>query len=91
MPSLNVLSVQQAGQLNFPQQAAGNQNSAMRFVIVVHPESFYRGSTVLTTTLSHVEWVGGPFEVSPGFPLKTCGNDGLRMAPMDLTQQATEN
>jgi hypothetical protein len=33
---------------------------------------------MLTTTLSHVEWVGGPARVSPGFPLKTCGNDGLR-------------
>jgi hypothetical protein len=28
---------------------------------IVTPECFYRGSTVLlTTTLSHVEWVGGP-------------------------------
>ena len=26
----------------------------------VTPECFYRGSTMLTTTLSHVEWVGGP-------------------------------
>jgi hypothetical protein len=56
------------------------------FSKVVTPECFYRGSTVLTTTLSHVEWVGGPaclcvtrrqVSVSPGFPLKACGNDGL--------------
>jgi len=44
---------------------------------VVTPECFYRGSTVLTTTLSYVEWVGGPVRVSHGFPLKACGNDGL--------------
>jgi len=44
----------------------------------VTPECFYGGSTVLTTTLSHVEWVGGLVPVSPGFPLETCGNDGLR-------------
>jgi hypothetical protein len=25
---------------------------------------------VLTTTLSHVEWVGGPAGISPGFPLQ---------------------
>ena len=47
----------------------------------VTPECFYRGSTVLTTTLSHVEWVGGPVRGSPVVstvepPLKTCGNDG---------------
>jgi hypothetical protein len=57
---------------------------------VVTPECFYRGSTMLTTTLSQVEWVGGPARVSPGFPPfetlravsiverpKACGNDGL--------------
>ena len=44
----------------------------------VTPDCFYRGSTVLTTTLSRVEWVGGPVAVPPGFPLKACGNDGLR-------------
>jgi len=38
---------------------------------------FYRGSTALTTTLSHVEWVGGPVPDPPGFPLQACGNDGL--------------
>ena len=31
---------------------------------VVAPECFYRGSTMLTTTLSHVEWVGGPVRTS---------------------------
>ena len=41
-----------------------------------HPECSYRGSTMLTTTLSYVEWVGAPVRGSPGFPLKTCGNDG---------------
>jgi hypothetical protein len=30
---------------------------------LVTAERFYRGSTVLTTTLSHVEWVGGPAEL----------------------------
>jgi hypothetical protein len=43
----------------------------------VTPECFNRGSTVLTTTLSHVEWVGGPVRKLTGFPLKACGNDGL--------------
>jgi hypothetical protein len=59
----------------------------------VIPECFYRGSTVLlTTTLSHVEWVGGPVPNPPGFPtvrephrpegnrgIEACGNDGLRI------------
>jgi hypothetical protein len=57
------------------------------------PNVFYRGSTMLTTTLSQVEWVGGPVRVSPGFhfdrlsvaspvepPLKARGNDGVRIA-----------
>jgi hypothetical protein len=35
---------------------------------VVTRECIYRGSTMLTTTLSHVEWVGGPFMLSSGFP-----------------------
>ena len=43
----------------------------MTFPQVVTPECFNRGSTVLTTTLSHVEWVGGPVRNSPGFPLKS--------------------
>jgi len=43
---------------------------------LVTPECLNRGSTVLTTTLSHVEWVGGLARISPGFPLKACGNDG---------------
>jgi hypothetical protein len=56
----------------------------------VTPECFNRGSTMLTTTLSHVEWVGGPVLVSPGFPtvrepyraegnrgIEAFGNDGL--------------
>jgi hypothetical protein len=36
----------------------------------VTPERFYRGSTVLTTTLSHVEWVGGLVPVLSGFPIE---------------------
>ena len=53
-------------------------------------ESFKRGSTLLTTTLSHVEWVGGPVPILPGFhfdklsvaspvepPIEAFGNDGL--------------
>src|SRR6266436_6291157 len=67
----------------------GCQNISMRIDPKgVTPECFNRGSTVLTTTLSHVEWVGGPVPVSPGFPtvrephrpegnrgIKTFGND----------------
>jgi hypothetical protein len=43
------------------------------------PEHFYRGSTVLTTTLSHVEWVGGPVPISSGFPIEAFGNDRLEV------------
>jgi len=38
---------------------------------VVTPECFNRGSTVLTTTLSNVEWSGGPVRNSSGFPLQS--------------------
>ena len=51
---------------------------------------FLSGVDMLTTTLSHVEWIGGQVRVSLGFPpkdgsvrspvadpLKACGNDGL--------------
>jgi hypothetical protein len=69
------------------------QNIAMRnYSKGVTPECFDRGSTMLTTTLSHVEWVVGPVPDSPGFPpkdgsvrshvadpFKACGNDGLRI------------
>jgi hypothetical protein len=38
----------------------GYQNIAMRiYPKGVTPECFNRGSTMLTTTLSHAEWVGG--------------------------------
>ncbi len=40
---------------------------------VVTLERFYRGSTMLTTTLSQVEWVGVQSEHAPGFPLKAAG------------------
>ena len=47
-------------------------------------------STMLTTTLSHVEWVGGPVRISPGFPLKAYGNDGLGIGKgLNSTQRAT--
>ena len=52
----------------------GYQDIATR---IPPPECFNRGSTMLTTTLSHVEWVGGPVPVSPGFPIEAFGNDGL--------------
>jgi hypothetical protein len=52
------------------------------FLKTVTPEFLYRGSTMLTTTLSHVEWVGGPDPDFPGFPLKTCWNDGLRIGDL---------
>ena len=62
----------------------GYQNIAMRiYPKGVTPECFNRGSTVLlTTTLSHVEWVGGPVPVSPVVspvepPIEAFGNDGL--------------
>ncbi len=37
----------------------------MTFPQVVTPECFSRGSTMLATTLSHVEWIGGPVMVDP--------------------------
>ncbi len=56
----------------------GYQNTAMRiYPNRVTPERLNRGSTMLTTTLSQVEWVGGPVPASPGFPIKAFGNDGL--------------
>ncbi len=56
----------------------GYQNIAMRvYPKGVTPKCFNRGSTMLTTTLSHAEWVGGPVPVSPGFPIRAFGNDGL--------------
>ncbi len=42
----------------------------MTFPQVVTPECFNRGSTMITTTLSQAEWVGGPVRNSPGFPLQ---------------------
>src|SRR5262245_13618265 len=42
----------------------------------VTPECLNCGSTGLTTTLSHVESVGGSSSTFSGFPLKACGNDG---------------
>ena len=47
-----------------PQQAAGYQNSAMRFVLKASPPNVF---------------IGGPVPNQPGFPLKACGNDGLRI------------
>jgi len=56
----------------------GYQNIVMRvYPKGVTPKCFNRGSTMLTTTLSHAEWVGGPVPVSPGFPIRAFGNDGL--------------
>lgn len=48
----------------------------------VTPECLNRGSTVLNTTLSHVERVGGPLPVSLVVstvepPIETFGNDEL--------------
>src|SRR5438309_9071187 len=70
--------------MNYPAASCGvSEERDENYPKGVTPECFYRGSTVLlTTTLSHVEWVGGPVpdppvvsQVEP--PLKTCGNDGL--------------
>ena len=66
----------------------------------VTPECFYRGSTMLTTTLSQVEGSGVQSRVRLDFtstssvwqaqpPLKACGNDGLRRAAIHSTQRAT--
>jgi hypothetical protein len=60
-----------------PHQAYGYKNFMGNYPKVVTPECFYRGSTLLTTTLSHVEWVGGPVIASSGFPIQAFGNDGL--------------
>jgi hypothetical protein len=55
----------------------------MRFFFYASPPKvFILGSTMLTTTLSDIEWVGGPGSDSPVVspvepPLKACGNDGL--------------
>ena len=61
----------------------------------VTPERFYRGSTVLTTTLSHVEWVGGPVRVSSGFPTvrephRPEGNRGIEAFGNDKLLEAWE-
>ena len=42
----------------------GYQNSAMRFVLKASPPNVF---------------IGGPVPNQPGFPLKACGNDGLRI------------
>jgi hypothetical protein len=78
--------------MNCPAASCGavKSHSGLFFELVT-PECFNRGSTALTTTLSHVEWVGGPvWTFLPGFqpkdgsvrshvadPLKACGNDGV--------------
>jgi hypothetical protein len=36
-------------------------------------------------------FIGGPDADSPGFPLKACGNDGLRIGDLFSTQQAMGN
>ena len=63
--------------MNYPAASCGVSTTLMISPHVVTPECVYRGSTMLTATLSQVEWVGGPLRVSPGFPLKAYGNDGL--------------
>jgi hypothetical protein len=56
----------------------GYQDMATRiYPKAVTSACFNRGSTILTTTLSQVEWVGGPVLVSPGFPIEATRNDGL--------------
>ena len=75
--SLRIVSWQSVNELP-RSKLTGCQNIAMRIDPKgVTPECFNRGSTVLTTTLSHVEWVGGPVSISPGFPIEAFGNDGL--------------
>ena len=62
--------------VNYPAASCGvSEQCDANFPKGVTPECFYRGSAMLTTTLSQV---GGPVPDSPGFPLKACGNDGLR-------------
>jgi hypothetical protein len=49
----------------------------MRILLCASPAKVLIVVRLLTTTLSDVEWVGGAVPVSRGFPLETCGNDGL--------------
>ena len=72
-----------ARKMNYPAASCGvSINIYDNSPKVVTPECFYRGSshgsTVLTMTLRPVEWV----RVSPGFPLKACGNDGRNPSPL---------
>jgi len=58
--------------MNYPAAScAVSQERDGKYPKGVTPECFYRG----------------PVPDPPGFPLKTCGNDGLRKA-INLTQQA---
>jgi hypothetical protein len=54
--------------MNNPAASCGYQNYAMRIIFKASsPNVFYRGSTMLTTTLSQVEWVGGPVRIRLDF------------------------
>ena len=55
--------------MNTPQQAAGYQNLAMRFVLKASPPNVFIGGPVPNLP------VVSPVEP----PLKACGNDGLRI------------
>src|SRR6266545_7118370 len=52
--------------MNYPQQAAGYRSVSCKRFRFRHLQMFYRG----------------PDPDSPGFPLKTCGNDGLRIGDL---------
>jgi hypothetical protein len=61
---LVIEAVSEAKKLRSPLQAAGYQNSAMISVSKLSPPNVF---------------IGGPVRTPPGFPLKACGNDGIRI------------
>src|SRR6266850_789334 len=61
---LVIEAVSEAKKFRSPLQAAGYQNSAMISVSKLSPPNVF---------------IGGPVRTPPGFPLKACGNDGIRI------------
>jgi hypothetical protein len=64
--NIAISSAESGNEIPLPQKAAVLQ---IKFIPrVVTPERLYRGSTMLTTTLSQVERVGGPVPTFPWIP-----------------------
>ncbi len=61
--------------MNHPAASYGYRRPVMRTTLISSPPNVF---------------IGGPDPDSPGFPLKTCGNDGLRIDDL-LDEQAAEN